>query len=65
MNIRFEWYLVRVDRYGNTMFMNRVSNERYLELKIPPNPQYYRLYVEAISGQDVKMINTTLNTPLE
>src|SRR6185312_7468722 len=65
MNIRFEWYLVRVDRYGNTMFMNRVSNERYLELKIPPNPQSYRLYVEAISGQDVKMINTTLNTPLE
>ncbi|HEU5366608.1 MAG TPA: hypothetical protein VFU62_13815, partial [Hanamia sp.] len=64
-NIQFAWYLVRLDQYGNTMFMNRVGNEQYLELKIPPDPQYYRLYVEAISGEDVKMVNTTLNTPLE
>lgn len=64
-NIKFEWYLVRVDRYGNTMFMNKVGNHQYVELKIPPNPQYYKLYVEAISGDDAKMVNTTLNTPTE
>ena len=64
-NIRFEWYLVRIDRYGNAMFMNRVGNNQYFELKIPQNPQYYRLYVEAISGEDVKVVNTTLNIPLE
>jgi len=64
-NIRFEWYLVRQDRYGNTMFMNKVGNQPYIELKIPSNPQYYRLYVEAISGDEVRMANTTLNTPLE
>ncbi len=65
-NIKFEWYLVRLDRYGNTMFINQVgNNEPYIELKIPFNPQYYRLYVEAISGEDVKMANTTLNTPLK
>ncbi|MGN6295635.1 MAG: glycosyltransferase [Ginsengibacter sp.] len=63
--IRFEWYLVRVDRYGNTMFMNKIGNEPHIELKIPPNPQYYRLYVEAVSGEDVKVAYTTLNTPLE
>jgi len=63
--IRFEWYLVRVDRYGNTMFMNKVGDQPYIELKIPQNPKYYRLYVEAISGEDVKVANTTLNTPLE
>jgi cellulose synthase (UDP-forming) len=64
-NIKFEWYLVRVDQYGNTMFMNQVGNQQYVELKIPPNPQYYKLFVEAISGDDVKMVNTTLNTPTE
>jgi hypothetical protein len=64
-NIRFEWYLVRLDQYGKTMFMNQVGQKQYFELKIPPNPQYYKLYVEAISGDDVKMASTTLNTPLE
>ena len=64
-NIQFEWYLVRLDQYGNTMFINKIGNEPYIELQIPSNPQYYRLYVEAISGEDVKMANTTLNIPLE
>src|SRR5690349_18808386 len=64
-NIRFEWYLVRMDQYGNTMFMHQVGHNQYFELKIPPDPQYYKLYVEAISGDDVKTTNTTLNTPLE
>jgi hypothetical protein len=64
-NIRFEWYLVRMDRYENAMFMNKVGNNQYFELKVPANPQYYRLYVEAISGEDVKVVNTTLNIPLE
>jgi hypothetical protein len=64
-NIRFEWYLVRQDQYGNTMFMNKVGHNQYFELKIPSHPQYYKLYVEAISGEDVKVANTTLNTPLE
>jgi hypothetical protein len=64
-NIRFEWYLVRLDQYGNTMFMNKVGYNQYFELKIPPDPQYYQLYVEAISGDDVKVASSTLNTPLE
>jgi len=64
-NIKFEWYLVRIDRYGNTMFMDKVGNHQYVELKIPPNPEYYKLYLEAISGDDAKMVNTTLNTPTE
>jgi len=64
-NIKFEWYLVRIDRYGNTMFMDKVGNHQYVELKIPPNPEYYKLYLEAIWGDDAKMVNTTLNTPTE
>lgn len=64
-NIKFEWYLVRLDQYGNTMFMNKVGDKQYLRLTIPPNPQYYKLYLEAIAGEDVKVTNTTLNIPLE
>ncbi len=64
-NMRFEWYLVRLDQYGNTMFIKQVGNAPYMELSIPTAPQYYKLYVEAILGNDVKVANTTLNTPLE
>ena len=63
--IKFEWYLVRTDRFGNTMFMNRISDQPYVALTIPPDPQFYKLYVEAVSGEDVKTAITTLNTPLE
>lgn len=64
-DIRFEWYLVRIDQYDNTMFIKKVGDGTYLELDIPMEPQYYKLYIEAIKGQEVKMVNATLNTPLE
>jgi cellulose synthase (UDP-forming) len=63
--VLFEWYLVRTDQYGNTIFIKQAGNSPSLELSIPREPQYYKLYVEAIMGDDIKMVNTTLNTPLE
>lgn len=64
-DIRFEWYLVRIDQYDNTMFIKKVGEGASVELSIPMEPQYYKLYVEAIRGEEVKMVNATLNTPLE
>jgi cellulose synthase (UDP-forming) len=64
-NILFEWYLVKLDQYGNTMFIKKVGKGPYIELSIPKEPEYYKLYIEAVLGEDVKMTNTTLNTPLE
>jgi cellulose synthase (UDP-forming) len=64
-NIDFEWYLVRIDQYGNTMFIKKVGEGPAIDLIIPHNPQYYHLYAEAISGDHVKLIHATLNTPLE
>lgn len=64
-NIRFEWYLVRIDQYENTMFIKKVGEGASVELSIPMEPQYYKLYVEAIRGEEAKMVNATLNTPLE
>jgi len=63
--IHFEWYLVRLDQYGNTMFISRVGKGTSIELSIPRKPQYYNLYLEAILDDDVKVTHTTLNTPFE
>ncbi|MEJ7587798.1 MAG: glycosyltransferase family 2 protein [Ferruginibacter sp.] len=63
--IHFEWSLIKVDQYGNSMFIKKAGEGISLELSIPGEPQYYRLSVEAIRGEDVKMASTTLNTPLE
>ena len=64
-DLRFEWYLVRVDRYGNTMFIKKAGEGSSITLPIPDEPMYYRLLVEAVRGKDVKMAQSTLNTPLD
>jgi cellulose synthase (UDP-forming) len=63
--MRFEWYLVRKDQYGNTMYIKKIGEGHFFDLTIPSEPQYYLLYVEAISGEDVKVMTSSLNTPLE
>jgi len=65
-NISFEWYLVRIDQYGNTMFIKKIGEGKpFIELTMPGDPQFYRLYAEAISGNNVKMVHASLNTPLQ
>ncbi len=65
-NIRFEWYLVRVDQYGNTMFIKKIGEGKpYLKLQMPADPQFYQLYAAAILGDNVAIMHASLNTPLE
>ena len=59
-----QWYLVRTDQYGNTMFIKKAGKGTSLTLSIPLDPEYYKLYVEARVGNDIKTFITTLNTPL-
>ena len=63
--IRFEWWLVRIDQYGNTMFIKKAGEGNSVKLFMPKGPNYYQLYVEAITGEEVKMVHASLNTPLE
>ncbi|MEN9569874.1 MAG: hypothetical protein RL172_1105 [Bacteroidota bacterium] len=63
-NYKFEWYMVRVDRYGITMFIKKIGEGTSISLPIPKEPQYYELYVEAVYDRDVRMARSTLNTPL-
>jgi len=64
-DLRFEWYLVRVDQYANTMFIKKAGEGSSISLPVPKGPQYYELLVEAVLGKDVKTVRSTLNTPLE
>ncbi len=64
-DLHFEWYLVRVDRYGNTMFIKKAGEGSSITLPIPQEPMYYELIVEAVRGRDVKVARSTLNTPLD
>jgi len=64
-DLHIEWYLVRVDQYGNTMFIKKAGSGSSITLPIPAEPQYYELYVEAVLGKDIKVARATLNTPLE
>ena len=65
-DVWFEWYLVRVDQYNNTMFIKKAGEGSTLTLTVPKEPQYYRLLLEAVlSNSDCKVSMTTLNTPLE
>ena len=63
--IRFEWYLMRVDQFGNTMFIKKAGDGPFITLAIPYEPQYYQLYAKAIAGDEVKIVHASLNTPLE
>lgn len=63
--LKFEWYLVRVDQYANTMFIKKAGEGNSISLPVPKDPQYYELFVEAVLGKDVKTARSTLNTPLE
>ncbi|MES2848728.1 MAG: glycosyltransferase [Bacteroidota bacterium] len=63
--LKFEWYLVRVDQYANTMFIKKVGEGNSISLPVPKDPQYYELFVEAVLNKDIKTVRSTLNTPLE
>ncbi|MEO5893127.1 MAG: glycosyltransferase family 2 protein [Ferruginibacter sp.] len=63
--IHFEWYLLRVDQYGNTLYIKKKGEGNSLSLFVPNEPKLYKLYVEAVSGNNVKYAFATLHTPLE
>lgn len=62
--IRFEWYLMRTDQYGTTLYMKKAEEGPSLHLQIPKYPHLYRLYLKAIAGNRVREASSTLNIPL-
>lgn len=62
-NGQYEWYLVKTDAYGNDIYMKSLGVGTSTAISIPDRPQYYRLYLEAVKGNDVTGVQTILNTP--
>lgn len=63
--LRFEWYLVKIDALGTATNMNKVGEGAIVYVNIPPNSNSYRLYMIAVSGNNVNDDYVTLNTPLK
>jgi cellulose synthase/poly-beta-1,6-N-acetylglucosamine synthase-like glycosyltransferase/beta-mannanase len=63
-DIRLEWYLIRTDQFGNTLYMKKAGEGPYLVLYAPKDAALYRLYLKAISGNRIKEASSKLNIPL-
>jgi len=63
--LKFKWNLVRTDNYGNPIDVKEVGAGSSVTLNIPENPSSYRLYLYAMSNDEVKIVSTKLNIPLK
>ncbi|MNL65436.1 hypothetical protein D3C87_1897670 [compost metagenome] len=62
--MKFEWNLVKVDRFEKPISMEQLSNGTKITLSIPENPSDYRLYLYVSKGKQVlNIVKSKLNTP--
>lgn len=63
--LQFEWRLVRLGQFEQTLSMKELGTGPKIEVNIPEDPSMYRLYLYVVRGTTVvDIIHTTLNTPL-
>ncbi|MBW8687742.1 glycosyltransferase family 2 protein [Chitinophaga rhizophila] len=62
-SLQFNWYLYKVDRWGNPIYMQHAGTGATLHLSIPVSPAHYRLYLVAGKDKFVTTTSATLNTP--
>jgi len=63
--LKFEWYLVKTDSWGNAIDMKKLGNGPNVYVIIPQNNERYRVYLVAVKGNNETEDYTTLNTPLQ
>jgi len=64
-SLKFEWKLARTDGYENPVSIREVGKGPSLQLVIPENPSFYRLYLYVIQNNTILAVyKSTLNTPL-
>ncbi|HEY9194689.1 MAG TPA: hypothetical protein VIM77_00430, partial [Mucilaginibacter sp.] len=64
-DLKFEWYLIKTDNWGNTTDMKKLGDGPSINVIIPQNDDRYRIYLVAAKGNNMTDDNTTLNTPLQ
>ena len=63
--LKFEWYFVKTDSWGNAIDMKKLGNGPKVYVTIPQNNHRYRVYLVAVKGNNETEDYTTLNTPLQ
>jgi hypothetical protein len=61
---KFEWSLVKCDKFGNFLAVKDAGIGPVLSLTIPQNHEYFKLLLTASNGISVTTTITSLNTPL-
>lgn len=64
-DLKFEWYLVKTDKWGNAIGINPVGRGTTVNVQIPQNIYNYRLYLVATKGNNATDYLSTLHTPLK
>ncbi len=62
--MQFEWYLVKNDKSGRSIFMKEIGKGPKIAIDIPENPATYSLYLLGIRSQSVTTHQSSLQTPL-
>ncbi|RPE09041.1 glycosyltransferase [Chitinophaga lutea] len=62
--LRYEWHLLKTDKYGNGIFLSKLGEGPSVTLTVPDEPEYYRLYLLAVKNNNVRTARSTLNTLL-
>jgi hypothetical protein len=60
----YEWYLIKVDSWGNARDMNYLGNGSTVNITIPEHPEFYKLYLISLENEMSNGTFSTLNTPL-
>jgi len=63
--LQFEWYQVRTDTWGTPLEIKLIAKDAHINYTVPQNPDQYRLYLVATSGNDITMAYSILNLPLK
>lgn len=63
-DLKFKWYLVKTDDWGNPLALEAFADGPDAVLTIPGNTDHYRLYLNATKGKQSTSDYSTLNTPL-
>ncbi|HLP18418.1 MAG TPA: hypothetical protein VK470_19315, partial [Bacteroidota bacterium] len=63
-DFKFEWSLVKCDIYGNYIAIKDIGDGDKISIKIPRDPERYKLLLTIIKGDIITTTITSLNTPL-
>ncbi len=64
LNLKYDWYLVKTDRFGNGLTMEYLNSGTKVSVQVSGNPAEYQLYLNAVKGNSVTTARSILNIPI-